>query len=52
MGSKIKRTVRKRWTLKKTVKDLSLSCAPGGKRDPICNANSLSMGVGHCLKPK
>lgn len=27
-----KRTVRKRWTLKQTVKDLSLSCAPGKER--------------------
>lgn len=31
MGSK-KRTVRKRWTLKQTVKDLSLSNAPGKER--------------------
>lgn len=23
-----------------------------GKYDPICNANSLSIGVVHCLKPK
>lgn len=31
MGSK-KRTVRKRWTLKQTVKDLSLWSAPGKER--------------------
>lgn len=23
-----------------------------GRRDPICNANSLSIGAVHCLKPK